>query len=200
MFLGITGYFVKKLTGYFLRGLVVIIPAAVTVFVVYIVIVKIDRLLRIPIPGTQTFFPGIGLIVTVLFITLVGFLASNILAKTLLGLVDRTFARVPLIKLIYNAAKDLIGAFAGDKKIFGRPVLVTLSSEPETKVVGFVTNEDMAFWGMKDYVTVYFPQSYNFAGNMVIVPRSRVTEIKRDSSEVMAFIVSAGLSGKTNQP
>jgi uncharacterized membrane protein len=190
----------KKLTGYFFSGLLVVVPVAVTVYAVYLGIINIDKLLRVPIPGTRNFFPGTGLIVVILFIILVGFLASSILARTLLNLVDRIFTRLPLVKLIYNSTKDLIGAFTGNQKVFDRPVLVTLSKDPEVRSVGFATTEDMAFWNMPDHVTVYLPQAYNIAGNIVVVPRSQVTPIGRDSSEVMAFILSAGISGKTAEP
>ncbi len=189
----------KKLIGYFFKGLLVLVPIMVTLYVVYFVFTKIDNLLNIPVPGLDRSIPGVGFVATLLLITIVGFLASNIFTKSLLGLVDRLFARLPLIKILYNSVKDLIKAFVGEKKMFDKPVLATLSADSKVKVVGFITKEDTDFLGVKDHVAVYLPQSYNFAGNLVVLPDDQVTPIARDSSEVMTFIISAGVSGKTNK-
>ena len=182
----------KKLLGYFFKGLLVLVPIAVTVYVVYLVFTKIDHLLPIPIPG-------VGFVATIVLIILVGFLASNIMAKSLLGLIDKIFTRLPFIKLLYNSVRDLTDAFVGDKKIFDKPVLVSLSPDSKVKMVGFITKEDLSLLGLKEDVAVYLPQSYNFSGNLIIVPKDQVTPINRDSSEVMAFIISAGVSGKTKE-
>lgn len=190
----------KRLIGYFLKGLFVLVPIVVTVYVIYAVFSRIDDLLEITIPGTEKSVPGAGFIVTLVLITLIGFLASNIFTKSLLGLIDRIFARLPLIKILYTSVKDLIGAFVGDKKMFDKPVLATLSTESQAKVLGFITKEDMSFLGIKEHVAVYLPQSYNFAGNLIILPKGQVSPIDKNSSEVMTFILSAGVSSKTNKP
>jgi len=62
------------------------------------------------------------------------------------------------------------------------------------KVIGFITKESLASWGMVNEVVVYLPQSYNFAGQIIVVPKEQVTIINASSSEVMAFIVSGGVS------
>ena len=85
----------KRLMGYFFKGLLALVPLVVTVYVLYLVFIKIDNLLHIPIPG-------VGFVATILFIIFIGFLAPNILAKGLLGLIDRTFGRLPLIKILYK--------------------------------------------------------------------------------------------------
>ncbi|NOZ24867.1 MAG: DUF502 domain-containing protein [Nitrospirae bacterium] len=179
----------KKLTEYFLKGLLFLVPLVATVYVVYLVFIKIDRLFSFEIPG-------VGFVVTILTITGVGFIASNFLTKGLVLLVDRTFARLPLIKMIYTSVRDLIGAFVGDKRSFNKPVLVTLVPESRVQVIGFVTREGLQHLGLTDSVAVYLPQSYNFAGNLVIVPRDQVVPIDADSGDVMAFIVSGGVTAK----
>jgi uncharacterized membrane protein len=183
----------KRLMSYFFKGLLILVPLVVTLYVVYLVFNTIDNLLHIPIPG-------VGFVATILFIFLVGFLTPNIFAKGLLILIDNTLGRLPIIKILYNSLKDLIGAFVGDKKIFDKPVLATLSTDSSVKVLGFITKEDMSFLGIKDHVAVYLPQSYNFAGNLIILPKNQVTPIDRDSSEVMTFIVSAGISSGSKKP
>ena len=178
----------KRLMNYFLKGLLVFIPVALTVFTIVLVFTKIDGLLKIPIPG-------LGLLITILFIILIGFLASNFIGKKFFTLIDGLFIKLPVVKILYSAIKDLISAFAGDKKSFDKPAFVELTAGGP-KAIGFITRDDLEFLSLSDHVAVYFPQSYNFAGSVLIFPSEKVTPIDIDSSEAMAFVVSGGVSGK----
>lgn len=179
----------KRLSKYFFEGLLVLIPLVATVYVVYIIFTKIDNIFKFGIPG-------LGFIVTILSITIIGFISSNFIAKKLVGHVETIFARLPLVKMIYSSVKDLIGAFVGDKKSFDKPVLVTFSAGSTVQAVGFVTRGSLDNFGFPDKVAVYLPQSYNFAGNLIIVPREQVTPMTADSGDVMAFIVSGGVTAQ----
>jgi uncharacterized membrane protein len=110
--------------------------------------------------------------------------------------VARQPARLPLLRLLHTSIKDLMSAFVGERRRFNRPVLVDMGADGRIKVAGFVTRDSMANYGRPDDVAVYFPQAYNFAGQVVIVPRTAITALDRDSSDVMAFIVSGGVTGK----
>ena len=88
----------------------------------------------------------------------------------------------------------LIGAFVGDKKKFDKPVKVEIVPGSNVGVVGFITRDDMGAWGLPGQVAVYLPQSYNFAGNLIVIPRERVTPIDVPSGDVMAFVVSGGVT------
>ncbi len=177
----------KTLGKYFLQGLVVLIPVLVSVYVVYAVFVNVDGLLGIPVPG-------VGFLLTLFLIAVIGFLANNFLTRWLFNLPEKIFTRLPLVKILYSSVRDLINAFAGEKRSFDKPVLVTFL-EGGAKTIGFITREDLKFLGLSGQVAVYLPQSYNFAGNLFIVPTERVQPLEADSSEVMAFIVSGGVSG-----
>ena len=177
----------KRLMNYFLKGLLVFVPAALTVFAIVWVFTKLDSLLGIPIPG-------VGLVVTIVLITVVGFLASNFIGKKFFSLLDGLFTKMPVVKMLYSAIKDLIEAFAGEKKSFDRPAVVELTPGGP-KAVGFITRDSLEFLSLSDHVAVYFPQSYNFAGSVLIFPSSRVVPIDIDSSDAMAFVVSGGVSG-----
>ncbi|MGO0060714.1 DUF502 domain-containing protein [Brevibacillus fluminis] len=179
----------KRLVRYFLQGLLYTAPLAVTIYVLYKVFETVDGWLGLPIPG-------VGFLITMLVILVIGFLASNVLTKGLLSLVDTLFEKLPFIKLIYTSIKDVMSAFVGDKKSFDKPVLVTLSADGSAKAIGFITRESMDSFGIADHVAVYLPQSYNFAGNLLLFPTDRVVPIETDSAEVMAFLVSGGVSGK----
>jgi len=185
----------KRIIGYFLKGLLVFVPAALTVLLIIWVFTLLDKLfvryIGINIPGT-------GLIMTIAAITLIGFFASNFIGQKFFRLIDKLFARVPLVKLLYSSLKDFIEAFAGEKKSFDRPVLVELAPGG-AKAAGFITRDSMEEFGLKDHLAVYFPQSYNFAGSVLIFESSKVTPLDIDGSKVMAFIVSGGVIGDSEK-
>ena len=177
----------KALIRYFLNGLIFTAPVALTLYVLWLILSTVDGWLRIPIPG-------VGFVVTILLITVIGFLASNFLARRLLDWVESVLERLPGVRLLYTGVKDVMGAFVGEKKRFGQPVLVTLDPAAQAKAIGFLTQDSLAELGLPDHVTVYLPQSYNFAGFMLVFPRDRVTLLTAPSSQVMAFVVSGGVA------
>lgn len=194
----------KNLSRYFFQGLVIVAPVAVTAFLFYQVFVIIDAPIGRMIERiTGMAIPGIGFLVMVVLavpmLIAVGFLSGNILLQGVMGLMSRQVERLPLVKLIYSSLKDLINAFVGDKKRFDQPVAVTLMPGSGVRVLGFVTSKDMAHMGLEGQVAVYLPQSYNFAGNLIVVPQDRVEPLSVPSGEMMTFIVSGGIarSGKT---
>ena len=181
-----------RLLKYFFRGLVVLAPLVITVWLTFEIFRRVDRWLG----GLFGFtIPGAGVLLTIALITLFGFLASNLLARTLLGALDAILARLPFVRLLYGSTRDLLNAFVGERRRFDTPVLVTLSSASNLKTIGFVTQESLERYGLRDYVAVYLPQSYNFAGNLVIVPAAQVERIRARGADVMAFIVSGGVTG-----
>jgi uncharacterized membrane protein len=88
----------------------------------------------------------------------------------------------------------MIEAFAGERKSFDKPVIVELIKDGP-KAMGFVTQSSLDFLGIDGHVAVYLPQSYNFAGSVLIFLAERVKPLDIDSSEAMTFIVSGGVSG-----
>ena len=109
---------------------------------------------------------------------------------------DSFSLKAPFVKLLYTSIKDLIEAFMGEKRRFDQPVLVSLSPGGHGEAVGFVTRTDLEVLGLLDHVAVYFPQSYNFAGHLLVFPKDQIRPLEAESSEVMAFIVSGGVSGR----
>lgn len=184
----------RRLTNYFLQGLLFLVPLVVTVYIFYFLFQKVDGLLKIPIPGIGI-IPGVGFVATILLVVLIGFLVSNFLTKKLMLSLDSLFDRLPLVKLLYGSIKDLINAFVGNKKSFSQPVLVRLSSVGDAHVLGFVTCETLDILGLDDMVSVYVPQSYNFAGQLFVFPRQQVIPLDANSGEVMTLIVSGGVAG-----
>jgi uncharacterized membrane protein len=184
----------KFLLRSFFRGLLFVVPIALTIYILKEIFVRLDSLI-----DAENWFgmnvPGLGLAIMVILITVIGAIASSILAAWFVKLVDRLFQKIPLVKLIYGAIKDLLEAFVGDSKKFDTPVLVSLGEEVGGEVLGFITRRDLAWLGREGSVAVYFPQSYNFAGNVVLFPGERLSAVDADASDVMQFIVSGGVSG-----
>jgi len=180
----------KTILNYFLRGLLIFVPIAVTLFVLLWAFTGLDKifrdLLRIPIPV-------LGILVTIAVIFVIGFLGSNFVGRKLFGLVEKVFTKVPLVKLLYGSIKDLVEAFAGEEKKFDKPVIASLG-QGGAKVMGFVTKETLTHLGLTDYVAVYLPQSYNFAGNVLMFPKEAVQPLDINGSEAMTFIVSGGVA------
>jgi uncharacterized membrane protein len=178
---------VTRLLNYFFRGLLVLAPAGVTVYVFWLIISKIDQWLGFGIPG-------LGIVVTVVLITAFGFLASTVLARWLLGLMDQVFQRLPLVRLVYTSTKDLLDAFVGEKRRFNHPVVVSTHADGVEKAFGFITGDDLKHFGLKDHVTVYLPFSYAFTGAVRVYPKANVKPLDMDSAQLMAFIVSGGVT------
>jgi uncharacterized membrane protein len=177
----------RALARYFLNGLIVIGPVALTIYVCVLAFRWVDGWLRLPIPG-------VGFLVTVALVTLLGFVTSSVVARGAIGLVDQLLSRLPGVRLLYNALRDVFGAFAGDQKRFTVPVQVEVLPGSGIRVFGFLTQPALEQLGLAGTVAVYLPQSYNFAGQTILVPRERVTPIDAKPSDVLAFIVSGGIS------
>jgi uncharacterized membrane protein len=183
----------RRLIYYFLQGLIFLVPIVFTLWAAGSAFLAIDRLIGRLI-GAPVF--GLGFAVMLVGVTVFGFLASNFLTRRLLQFFEQLLDRLPLLRLLHSSLKDLMSAFVGQKRRFNKPVLVDVAGDGRLRAVGFVTHDSMERFGRPDDVAVYFPQSYNFAGQVVIVPRTSVTAIAVDASDAMAFIVSGGVTGK----
>jgi len=178
----------KQLPRYFLHGCLVLAPLAATLYILYLIFTTIDQLMPIGVPG-------LGFVLTLLIITVVGFLTSNVIGKTVVSTAEHLLKQVPLVKLVYTSLKDLVSAVVGDKRRFDSPVAVSILPGAEVRALGFVTRESLEVLDCPDHVAVYFPQSYNFAGNLLVVPRAQVEPLEVNPGDIMTFVVSGGVTG-----
>jgi uncharacterized membrane protein len=176
-----------RIVAYFFRGLILLAPLALTVYVCVFLFRSIDGLLGLPVPGA-------GFVATLILITIVGFLGSNLLTRGAVSFFDRILSRLPFVNLVYGSTRDLVKAFVGEKRRFDKPVLVQLVPGSSAHVLGFVTQESLSRLGLDSMVSVYVPQSYNFAGQLFIFPTTNVQRLDVSSSAVMAFIISGGVT------
>jgi len=176
----------RTLTRSFAQGLLVLAPVAITIWVVWFAVTTLDKWL-----GTS--IPGLGIVIAAAGITLIGYLTGNVVGNKFVSFLESGMQRVPIIKLLYNSLSDLFGAFVGTKRKFDKPVAVELNPHG-LKVLGFLTSERFDDPQLAGHVSVYLPESYNFAGNLIVVPRERVHPLDADGAEFMAFIMSGGVT------
>lgn len=180
----------SRLATWFAQGLLVFVPTIATLYTVWIVLSWLDSLTGLQIPG-------LGLVLTVILIVVIGFVTTNVAGQAVISLFERAIQRLPVVSLLYTSIKDLLNAFVGDKKSFDAPAMVALDESGSVKVFGFVTCTRFDDPRLADHVAVYLPQAYNFAGNVILVPKSRVEFVDADPAQFMAFIVSGGVSAMT---
>jgi uncharacterized membrane protein len=195
----------KRLFQYFLQGLLVLGPIAITVWAIMAAFNFIDGILpniiHSILPGLMEDnngnlrrIPGLGFLVVILLVIIVGYISSSFIFSKIEQAFDKLLHKTPVIKFIYTTLKDFFEAFAGDKKKFTKNVLANIEDNDVWRI-GFITQDDMEEFGLKDYVAVYIPMSYSVAGNVYIVPKSRIKNISNiSSSESMKFAVSGGVT------
>jgi uncharacterized membrane protein len=176
----------RTLTRSFAQGLLVLAPVAITAWIVWVTVTTLDRWL-------DTRVPGLGILIAAAGIALIGYLTGNVIGNKLVSWLEAGLQRVPLIRILYNSLRDLLGAFVGQKRKFDKPVAVEFNDHG-LKVLGFLTSERFDDPHLAGHVSVYLPESYNFAGNLIVVPKERVHPLDADGVEFMAFIMSGGVT------
>ena len=190
----------KKLANYFFQGLLFVVPAVVTFYVVYMSILWMDNLLPIKIPlavpGAEDIeLPGLGILIILAVITFLGYLGTRFVKNPFFLMFESLMEKTPLLKIIYSSVKDLIEAFVGEKKRFNEPVLVTVNSNPSVQRFGFITENDLSRLGLaKEKLAVYLPFSYGFNGQLVVVDATQVQKLDASGTEMMKFVISGGVT------
>jgi uncharacterized membrane protein len=189
----------KALVNYFIKGVLVVVPIGAAIFLILWIIASIDKTLNLSdliltdTKGNPIYIPGLGIATIIVVIMLTGVVVTNLITEPIYKWFSRLFHRLPLFNFVYTSVKDLTEAFVGDEKKFNEPVLVTMD-EFGLKRIGFVTHKDLNVLGLPDDVAVFFPFSYSFTGQLVILPATRVQHIDKSASEMMKFVVSGGVS------
>jgi uncharacterized membrane protein len=179
----------QRIIQYFLQGLLILGPVSITIYFIYEIFDRIDSILR---PAIN--IPGLGFVLIIGFIIVTGYLSSFFVMGRILSILDKFLEKTPGIKLFYSFIRDFFEAFAGNNKKFTKNVLANVDDKDVWRV-GFITQEDMTSFGMKDYVAVYLPMAYSVAGNVYIIPKERVRPIPNiGSTQSMKFAVSGGVT------
>ena len=184
---------------YFLQGLLIIAPIALTFYALFFVITTIDSWIPIfrsrdeyGVVTVQNY--GLGFVIIIGLILLVGYFSTFFITGRIVSFFDRLMQKTPGIKHIYGTTRDFFEAFAGDKKKFTHNVFANVDSTDIWRL-GFITKEDMTDFGLPEHVAVYIPMSYSVAGLVYLVPRDKIKLITNiNSAQTMKFAVSGGVT------
>lgn len=191
---------VRKAVSIFLTGLFAVLPILVTISLVMWLIgaaeAVLGGLLSVVLPG-DAYRRGMGLVVAIVLIFAVGLAMQGLVTKQVLLWIDHNLNRIPLVKTIYGAVRDLtdLVSSSGGQKL-GRVVLLQWPGQP-IRLVGFVTVEHLARFAIadaEDTVAVYLPMSYQIGGYTVFVPRRCLTPLDMSLEDAMRFVITAGVS------
>jgi uncharacterized membrane protein len=196
----------KKMFQYFLQGVIILAPIIITIYAVTALFNLIDNILPdiagrffpnvfgVDQFGNPKKIPGIGFVVVIATVVLVGYVSSSFIVGRMVELFDTVLERTPGIKIIYSTLKDFFEAFAGNKRKFDKAVLVSIQ-DMDVWQVGFITQQEVKQFGLEEYVAVYVPKSYAFAGQLYFVKRPRVRLLTNiTSAEAMKFAISGGVT------
>lgn len=195
----------KKLLQYFLQGLLILAPIAITFYALFYVISTIDGWVPIFTTTDEQGYThpqnyGLGFILIIGAIIALGYFSSFFITGRIISFMDRFMQKAPGIKHIYSTTRDFFEAFAGDKKKFTHNVLANVDDNDVWRL-GFITKEDMGEFGLPDFVAVYIPMSYSVAGNVYVIPKSRIKTISHISSaQTMKFVLSGGVTHTVEDP
>ncbi|MGO2510677.1 DUF502 domain-containing protein [Marinomonas polaris] len=189
----------NKLITLLLKGLVAVLPIGLTVYLIYWLLATGEAiaqpLLLLLIPDAL-YFPGLGLIASLAMLVLIGFLVNLYGFRYLVKLSHNIFERIPLVKSIYGAIKDMMMVFnLAEKKEMKSVVAIEWNG---AQVIGFITGEQTGqqLFGEQDLVGVYVPLSYQIGGMTLYISRDRLTELDIGVEEAMRLALTAGVQSR----
>lgn len=185
----------------FLKGLAVVIPAALTLAILWWLARGAEQLLggllsRFLPEGW--YIPGMGLLSAVAITILVGLLTHVILFQRVFAVGEAILNRLPLVKSIYSAIKDFMAYFSPDGKDAMRKVVLVRLPGQAFELLGFVTREDFSRLPVQltvnDPVAVYLPFSYQIGGYTLFLPRSCLTPVSMSFEDAMKLVLTAAVT------
>ncbi len=196
----------SRLVQTFLQGVLVLAPVGVTIWMILVLFNAVDNILPsilhsivpsfvgIDSEGNLKKIPGLGFVVVLLFVLIMGWVSSTFVFGKVLSFVDRVLEKTPGVKIIYTSVKDLLEAFAGNKKKFDKPVLVNIDGADIWRV-GFITQKTVINFGLEDHVAVYVPHAYAISGILFFVPSHKIKPLTNISAaDAMKFAISGGVT------
>jgi len=205
--------FMARFRNYFLTGLIVAGPVAITLYLTWWFVTWVDNLVRpfVPVsyrPDTYLPFglPGSGLVVAVFALTLLGFLTHNLIGRTLVDLGEKLLGRMPVVRAIYRGLKQVFETlFSGSGSSFrkvglvefpspGMWSLVLISQAPSVEIAANLP-------GSEEHISVFLPCAPNpTTGFFFYVPKSKIIEIDMSAEDAATLIMSAGVVQPGSDP
>jgi uncharacterized membrane protein len=184
----------------FLRGLVAILPLALTGYLAYVAVAAVETMLRGSVVwffGEERYWPGMGFLLSIALVFVSGLLMFSFVVRRLHRAFVGVLERIPGVKSVYGILVDVVRLFgSGEQRAFRRVVLVT--PEQGFEQIGFLTKDDFSDVPEvgSDKVAVYLPMSYQIGGFTILVPRSRVRQIQMSVEDALRFCLTAGVAAK----
>jgi len=193
----------KRLGKIMFQGLVAMLPAVLTIYIVFWLVrsaeTVVGAMLKVVLPDGW-YIPGMGLLAGLALTFLFGLALNAFLVRRLLGLGEKLMNRIPLVKTLYGSLKDFIGFFTVKRESQMNQV-VTIELQfggTPLRLIGFVTRSDFSGLpsgiGNEGEIAVYIPMSYQIGGYTVIVPRSAVKQVDISINRAMGFVVTGGMT------
>lgn len=180
-----------------LKGLLTVLPLFLTLYFLYWVVTTIESMLS-PYFDSQFYFPGLGLVTTLLALASVGLIVNAYVVRLFLDYSNRFIEKLPLIKTLYGAIRDAVELFKStDQKGDHKPVSVEVA--PDVHIIGFITNTKVAdkLFGNQHKQPVYMPLSYQIGGYTIYVPADKIQLLDIDVETAMRIAVTGGGSMRT---
>ena len=190
----------KSISKTLLTGFITVFPVVLTCYFLYWLAISSENImgaaLQWALPQT-VYFPGLGVIAGIVVLFIVGLLMKAILIRQLFGFGEKILFRLPLIKTVYRAMRDLFDFFSPQKEGLGQVVAVTYNG---MEMIGFITQTEEKrlpeSFREQDKVLVYLPMSYMIGGFTLFIPEEYIRPINMSMEEAMRFALTAGITGK----
>jgi len=180
----------RKLLNLFLRGLLVVLPIALTIGILFWILGLLGNVLHL----NNLSFGAIILYLAsgIAVIILIGKVTEGVVAQQVISFLEGVIEKAPGLSWIFGTTKDVTKAFVGKEKKFTKPVKVRITEYHWR--FGFLTQEDLADVGLPQHCTVYLPMSYAITGELIVAKKIDVEPLDVDSGALMKFIVSGGVT------
>ncbi len=195
----------KVLNQLFWKGLIVVMPVTLTVYLLTVVFIKAESVfgnLLKELLGQRLYIPGSGIVLTIIFMILIGALVSNLITGSVINFFINQFEKVPFIKAIYNPLRDLMSLFAGGGPDNMKKVVLVNFEKLGFRSIGLVTREefeDLPKGTFKESeIAVYIPMSYMLGGFTTIVPRSTVQEVDIPVEKAIKLAITGWIKADKN--
>ncbi len=185
-----------------ITGIITVVPIVLTLYLLYWLAVSSEqvmgRALQWALPSV-VYFPGLGTIAGLVLVFLVGLLMKAVLVRQLFAFGESIVYRLPIIKSVYRAIRDLFDFFSPKKEHFDRVVIVNVN---DMEMIGFITQDDPqrlpSSLRNPDSVLVYLPMSYMIGGFTLLIPKKDIKPCQMNMEEAMRFVLTAGITGQSN--
>lgn len=188
----------ETLKRWFLAGILILVPAVVTYLVLAFLFQKVDNLL---LPAIETFLgyhiPGLGILILILLILLLGGMARSVIGRRLVGLWEKLLIRLPIIRTLYSASKQLLETFAvPDTSAYSRVALVEYPKEGVYVLAFLARPTTLAKAKIAgDYSAVFIPSTPTpFTGFVAMIHKNSIFPIEITIEDALKFIVSGGIA------